>query len=283
MLLLDSFTKISAAALVPFVKATKKLPATMDMVPTKALLGWAWGYVCSEANMFTRKFFLTQDAGVAFLMVRLVGMVDLKNPPRSTYAWNKPSPVRTAVNQIVSATAEEMEAWLMTPEALELMAVAEDRLQTWCAISEFARREHRILYGECSGIPVFSAERVDWIFEKARMSDDGSDSPGPQRAMELARLYIDAAVSLVPDFKAAGFNAGYGENNLPYLKSEYEESGQLYRVFVPFVPVSAEESPLIEGAKNIALMRAILDPPDEPDFPLTPEVQRLLDIIPAEE
>lgn len=284
MLLLTSFLKNSAAALVPFAKvAAKKI--TVIGTLTDHHVRWAWQNVRRESGLFRPEYFrrlnTSLDRDEAFLLVVLIGMVDLENPPKPIMDVDETSPLRWVAEQIVSATAEEMTAWLKTPEAVELMVVAEDRFQTWCKIYDFMTVEHRIVLGEYKGIPVFNAECVDRIFEKSRMSEDDSDSPSPQRAMELARLYIDAAFSLVPDFKAAGFNAGYGENNLPYLRNEYEESGQLFRVFVPFVPINAEESPQIEGAKKIALMRAILDPPEEPDYQITPEVQRLLDIVPA--
>lgn len=95
-------------------------------------------------------------------------------------------------------------------------------------------------------------------------------------AVDLAKLYIDAAFSLVPDFQSTGFDAEYGKNNLWYLAREWDETGQLYRVFNPFAPAEAGSAD-IEAAKEIALYRAVLEPPEEPDYLMTPEVQALLE------
>ena len=92
---------------------------------------------------------------------------------------------------------------------------------------------------------------------------------------QLGRLYVDAAFSLNAEFCAAGFNAKHGKNNLPYLVREWEETRQLYRVFVPFLPAEGGSAD-IEAAKKIALMRAVLQSPAEPEYPATAEVQILL-------
>ena len=99
-----------------------------------------------------------------------------------------------------------------------------------------------------------------------------------EKETALAMLYVDAAFSLEPDFRAAGLDISYAINNLPYLQREYDESGQLYRVFVPFEMEEEKSSSQIGAAKEVALMRAVLEPPEEPEYQLTPEVQKLLDL-----
>jgi hypothetical protein len=142
----------------------------------------------------------------------------------------------------------------------------------------FEETDRALVLGEYAGIPVFVENRVRW-------SNDTNELPSDQvveQAIGLAKAYIDAAVSLQPNFQSPGFNAGYGLNNLPYLASDYEEDRQLYRVFVPFLS-APEGTAEVEAAKEVALMRAVLEPPEEPEYPLTPEVQRLLDLVPPYE
>ena len=107
-----------------------------------------------------------------------------------------------------------------------------------------------------------------------RLASNLHPPENPEEMMEVARLYVAAARSINPEFISGGFDLEYGWNNLPYLIREWEETGQLYRVFCPFEPDPA--APEVAEAKGVAMMRSILAPPDEPEYAITPEVQDLL-------
>lgn len=89
----------------------------------------------------------------------------------------------------------------------------------------------------------------------------------------IAEAYIDAAFSLDPAFKAQGINIDYAKNNLSYLVREYEETETLFRVFVPFIGGGDEN---VDSAREVALVRPLLEHEGEPDYKMTPEVERLM-------
>jgi len=74
--------------------------------------------------------------------------------------------------------------------------------------------------------------------------------------LEISRLYIEAAFGLEPGFRASAINASYARNNIPYLERELEESGDMFRVFVPFS--GDEDCLLAKDAHTVAGMRPLL-------------------------
>ncbi|MCX6810432.1 MAG: hypothetical protein NTY30_01680 [Candidatus Berkelbacteria bacterium] len=171
----------------------------------------------------------------------------------------------------VAMSQEDITGWLASPAAKELMAFADARKAFAMAQVQFDQTRVKLHLGEVLGIGV-SVRRLASNLRPAENLDE---------LMEVARLYIGAARSINPGFCSGGFDLEYGWNNLPYLLREWEETGQLYRVFCPFD--ASDAAPEVVAAKGVALMRSILEAPDEPEYPLTPEVQQLLDFASRKE
>lgn len=95
--------------------------------------------------------------------------------------------------------------------------------------------------------------------------------PSDPDDIRLAKAYVKAAFSLDEGFSAS-IDIEHAKNNLWYLKREYEETGCLFRVFVPFKGDDIN----VSEAKEIALMRGLLEHEGEPDYEVTPEVEVLL-------
>jgi hypothetical protein len=277
----ESFLKKSAAALVRFAQmAAKTIPVEGEF--TQEELRWAWEHVqCSSQRLTTRAFSNLGSGDVCRKNeIRLTAVLARVNPENfantePTAARNNTAWLAEQVAGKVAMSDDEMAAWCETPAAKELMAVADQRHETWRTLYQFENADRKLVVGEYRNITVFVETRAAW-------GSAVPDTEAAEKAMTLAKLYINAAFSLQPDFRSAGFNAAYGLNNLPYLAGEYEESGQLYRVFVPFLS-APEGTAEVEAAKEVALMRPLLEPPEEPEYPLTPEVQRLLDLVPPYE
>lgn len=91
----------------------------------------------------------------------------------------------------------------------------------------------------------------------------------------LCHLYIDAALSLSPDFSAKEIDPVYAENDFPYLLREFlqaEEDGWDFRIFVPFSGCE-----IAEEAKDVALLRGALGEPVRSEkLPVTRAVITLL-------
>ena len=73
--------------------------------------------------------------------------------------------------------------------------------------------------------------------------------------LEIAKLYVDLATSIDPSLKSGEFDVDYGVNNLPYLADEIDETGSLFRIFVPF----RADHPYVEFSHEIALFRGMLE------------------------
>jgi hypothetical protein len=163
---------------------------------------------------------------------------------------------------------EEIAFWHEMPAVRELAKACVERYQVWQKIYDFEHDQRRLLVGEYRGIPVFFEQRIEWGDRGDKELLDGMD-----QAMQIAALYVEAALSLNPSFFSTGFDAGYGKNNLPYLLEEVEESGDLYRILVPF----SGDAPEIKEAKETAMFRGAHDGLPKNRQAVTPEVQRLLD------
>jgi hypothetical protein len=73
--------------------------------------------------------------------------------------------------------------------------------------------------------------------------------------IEVAKLYIDLATSIDPTLVSGEFSVDYGVSNLSYLQREIEETGSLFRVFLPFRANNTN----VEGSHEIALLRGFLE------------------------
>jgi len=175
--------------------------------------------------------------------------------------------------KVLAMTLAEMQTWAKSPAAAELMKAADERRAVYQALAAFETTDRKVFIGGHRGIPVYI---VVWFGYPDETTD--AENEDKEVLMKIAALYIDAAISLEPGFRATGFNAGYGQNNLPYLLRELEETKTLYRVFTPFDAPEDEEGGVITDAKETAKYRCLLIPSGEGNSPTsTPELETLVE------
>jgi len=283
-----SFEKRSAIAILPFARiAAREIPVNGEFEPKE--IEWAFGHVVGFAQRLNTRAFNNIDYSVDVNRrneIRLTALLARANPSKlpdtidaakylGTAWWSERKTAKVAM------TEEQAATWCESPAAKKLMFIAEDRRKTREKIWNFenlTREKQRLVIGVYRNVKIFREVFIEELADANVTVKEGEE------VEEIARRYIDAAYSLVENFQSEGLNIKYAASNLPYLAYEYEESGQLFRVFTPFLAEDdADDSDLsasnIKKAKSIAMWRSMLQPPDEPEYPLTPEVQGLISLL----